>query len=797
MKNFPKQRVSFAEKSKNDFEWAKDTIDSLLSFSHQNSADGTGSSEFNRMLSNYQLFNNQLNQRDFERECEPLGLDVGQFQDEIQPYNKTYNKIQVLLRDEFTRPFNYKAVLVNSEGIKSKIAHQDYLLRQYVSSQIQKTIQSVLPNFDPQLVESSANPMDPETIRKYMNTTYLESREIVANKLLKLFEKSLSIPELKNDGFKHALLSGYEHVYVGSHEDNPVLEILNPLGVFYHKSPEQKYVQDGLYAGYRTYMSTGEILDTYGSYMTEEEIEKIDTLHSGSGDSKPGFVQLYLNEVNNSKYREGSYGDSNQAADWLVQHVEWRSQKQVGFLNFINEYGEPELELVSEHFEVPKNAVKTELVGDYNKKTKYYTWKDLQGNPFALSWGWVPEIWTGTRIGEEIYVMIGPKKNQFRSIDDPFNVKLGYHGVVYSAMNANPIALMDRMKPFQYLYFIVAHKLKKLIAQDKGRIFHFDTTMLDPKLGWDKTLYYLTQLNIDFYNPLQNADSPGWSQRGKVTGSTDMSTGDHIMNYVNLLNSIDAQISDVAGVSRQREGQVGPTEAVTNAQANIQMSAVITEVYFHTHNKLWEHILSSFVQTLQQVYKNKSITKQYVLDDMSIQTLEMSPDTLNNVDLGVFVSNSPKEEAIFESLKSLSQALVQNDKAKFSDLIKMLKTESIEELEGYIKESEASAITMQQEMMKQQQQAQIQLQQEDQSFQLEFQARELASKEYIAELDTLKFQKDQDSDNNGIPDQFELEKFKADYNLKRSKLKLEEDRFKEETRQRDAEIQLKKRSLSK
>ena len=182
--------------------------------------------------------------------------------------------------------------------------------------------------------------------------------------------------------------------------------------------------------------------------------------------------------------------------------------------------------------------------------------------------------------------MMGPKQYQFRHIDNPYKVKLGYHGITFSAMNANPVSLMDRMKPFQYLYFIVMHKLKKFIAQDKGRIFHFDTSMVDPKLGLEKTLYYLTNMNIDFYNPLQNAQEPGQAQRGKVTGSTEMSMADQVMNYVNILAALDDQISDVAGVNRQREGQVNPAEAVTNAQSNIAMSAVITEVYFQAHHKL-------------------------------------------------------------------------------------------------------------------------------------------------------------------------------------------------------------------
>ncbi len=796
MKNFPRQRLSFSEKSKDDYQWAKDTADNLFAFSY---STGKKRSDFDRMVSNYKLFNNELDQQDFERECEPLGLQVGQFQDEIQPYNKTYNKIQVLLRDEFSRPFNYKAVLVNADGIKSKLSHQDYLLRQFVNEQLQTTIQQVLPNFDPKLIESSGSTMDPKEIKRYMNTTYLEAREILANKLLKLFEKSLSIKELKNDGFKHALLSGYEFTYVGVNGDNPTIEILNPLGVFFHKSPETKYIQDGLYAGYRTYMDSGTILDRFSSYMTTEEIEKIDHLNIGALHTLGNFdYSDYYNASDGDHLREGSYGDSsNNANDWLVQHVEWRSQKKVGFINFMNEYGEPQMELVSEDFEIPSYATKEIITEEYDKKTTYYTWKDIEGNPYAINWGWVPEVWTTTRIGEDIYVMIGPKKNQFRSIDDPFTVRLGYHGLAYSSMNADPISLMDRMKPFQYLYFIVAHKLKKLIAQDKGKIFHFDTTMLDPKLGWEKTLYYLTQMNIDFFNPLQNADTPGWSQRGKVTGSTDMSTGNHIMNYVNLLNAIDGQISDVAGVSRQREGQVGPTEAVTNAQSNIQMSAVITEVYFHTHNKLWEKVLSSFIQVVQEVYKNKSLTKQFVLDDMSIQTLEISPDTFLNTDLGVFVSDSPKEEEVFEVMKSLLQPLIQNDKATFSDLIKTMKSSSLEEVESFILESEKNAIEFQQKMQAQQAEAQQRLAQEDQSFKLEYQARELASKEYIAEMDTFKFLQDQDSDDNGIPDQFEVEKFKAELGLKAKKLSLEELKTKNEIRQRDLEIEIKKRKPTK
>lgn len=796
MKNFLRQRLSFKEKTKDDNKWVRDNIDSICTSVPPRKSTHSYISEFDRMLSNYQLYNNQLNQSDFERECNPLGIEVGQFRDAIQPYNKTYNKVQSLLSDELRRPYNYKAVLTNSDGIRSKMMYRDVLLKEYVLSQVQTTIQGV-SQYSPELVEAS--PMDPKQIDEYMSTTYLESREILANKLLTYFNKALSIPELKNDAFKHALISGIEAAYVGVRNGEPYIEILNPLGLFYHKSPEIKYIQDGLFAGYRTYMTSGDVLDQFGQYLSQDEIKEIDGSNSSGFDYwsdrpyfDPSFYQNYFIDRT-----EGSYSASDTVDDWLVTHAEWRSQQRVGFITFINEYGDDEMDMVNEDFEPPAYATKYTVDEAYEKKCTYYTWKDATGTEFNFKWTWVPQVWSGVRIGESIYTMLGPKPYQHRSVDNPFKVPLGYHGVAYSSMNADPISLMDRMKPYQYLYFIIMHKMKRLIAQDKGRVFALDSTMIDPKLGWDKTIYYLTEANLDIYNPLANSDQPGWAQRSKVTNSIDMSTAQHIMNYVQLLASIDQQISDVAGVSRSKEGQISPDEAVTNAQNNAAMSAAVMEIYFSTHDKLWEQILSSFVQTTTSCYKYKGTIKQFMLDDMSLQTIKISPDDFLNSDFGIFVTNSAKEEYLYETLKSLGQALVQNDKAKFSDMIRLLKSSSVEELERQIVASEKQFTQEQMAQQEQQLQAQAQMQQAQQEFELEMQRRDHENKIKIAEIDSFKFQMDQDVDDDGTPDQFEIEKFKIEAGLKGKKLQLEEVKLKEGIRQKDEEIAIKKKIANK
>lgn len=802
MHNFPKQRLSYTKKAENNFKWAKDVIDSILvSSPQQQDIVNNYNTDYGRKLSNYRLYNNQLDQKDFERECNPLGLEIGQFQDAIQPYNKTYNKIQVLLSDEANRPFNYRTVLVNAEGIRSKLKYRDAMLRNYIYSQLQATIKSVSELYSPDLLEGiSEDILPPEETQKFMKYSYRERREILGEKTLQYLQKQLDIKDIKNDAFKHGLISGEEIVYVGVSNGDPFIAPVNSLGAFYHKSAEVKWIQKSLYAGCSMYMNPGEVLDRYGRYMSETDSNKIDessptniamrdytmagTMKYGHQNPDPMMQNMFSNDY-------GSYGKSHNE-DILVQHVEWVSQKKIGFLTFINDYEDEEMMMVSEDFIVPDEAEKVTEYKEFKRKMTSYVWT-AEEKQFKLTWDYVPEVWTGTKIGQDIYVMIGPKEEQFRPKDNPYEVSLGYHGVVYNAMNASPVSLMDRMKPFQYLYFIVMHKLKKLIAQDQGKVFPFDISMVDPKVGIEKTLYYLKEMNIDIFNPLANADQPGQNQRGKVSGSIDMSNMQYILNYVNVLSAIDAQISEVAGVSRQREGQTAATEAVTNAQANIQMSALITEIYFKLHNKLWEKCLASLLQVTKTAWKGRKIVKQFVLDDNSLATLELNEDDLSDCDLGIFVTDSGREHEMFQSLKGISDGLLNTNRATFSDLITLYEATSSAELKAAI---EASEEKFQQQQSQQQQaeiQANAQAQQAQQAFELEKQAREFEHEVLIANIESFKFQKDQDANDNGMPDQFEVQKFLMDNKLKERKLSLEEKKLQQDKELKEKDLKIKAR----
>ena len=825
------QRVTEKHKLANDKEWAKKMIDficqqHLINSYHENrSGDDsvTVLNDYARMLSNYQLYNNIVNQKDFERECNPLGLEVGQFKEEIHPYNKTYNKIQVLLGEELKRPFDYTVVTVSEDGIRQKLIEKDEAIRAFMEEIVQsitaKYNQEAQAAVDPNLSEEEKaqasqaaqeeltkkidRVISSDYIEKALSTTSSQKREIAWSKILRYLTTSLNIVDLKSDGFKHGLIAGIEGIWTGIENGEPCVKILNPLGFIYDKSPDTKWIQDGNFAGYKTTMSITEIISQYGEDLAPKDLKELEERLSGGrnvGDNpyqNANFnAEQYFFGIPIKWSEMAQYGTNNPQLSTLnVYHVEWKSLRKVYFVKYMNAFSEEQVDIVdAELFYIPDYAM-TKTTTDRFGKTK----KVIYFDGYEIETKWINDIWEGVRIADNIYCRIGRKNYQFRNADNPNDVKLGYHGVAYSNMNAPIVSLMDRMKPFQYLYFIVMHRMKEMIAKDKGKLFHFDVTMVDPKVGLEKTLFYLDKLDIDFFNPLENANTPGGAQRGKITTATDRSNMQHIMNYVQLLIALDDQISDVAGVTKQREGSSSPYETATSNQNSIIQSSHITEIYFHTHAKLWEGVFNSLVQAAQDCWKHKGVRKQFVLDDLSVQLIEVSPDELSGADMAVFVSNARKDQEIFQKVERLAEFALSSGQAKLSDMITMFKSNSIAEMEVNIRSLEKKNQAQQQaqqqsemDLQKQMQEAQLAAEERRMTHEKELKQMDIDAQIEKAEIDSFKFLQDQDINNDSIPDQLQIEKVRSDNQLKNRAMDIEERRMAQDKELKNKEIEVKK-----
>ena len=847
---FPKQRLSYSQKSENDFEKVKQFVNSIIRYHEEDFCltcqdkikRETTDSMYNgmnwqhrrlkNMLSNYRLYNNQLDQEDFVEYCDSLGIkkEIGAVSHDIKPYNKTYNKINVLLGEEFKRPDNQRIVLVNAEGIKSKIAYKDKLYREAINFAVQQEVLKVrqqFPQIDPQQYQSeeeyqqamqeqeqqiqqmAGQVMDPEQIEKYISETYLDAKEIMVGDLLNYMYYKENIKEKKNDGFKHGLISGEEHAWVGIVNGEPVVEVNNPLKMFYHKSPEVKYIQDGLYAGYRTFMTIGDVFDRFSDDLTESQKDLLEDRYSSKIDGadsslispsmKYGDLNTYeykFSEQNKYYARFGSYGPSYYD-DIEVIHIEWVSQREVGFLSFKDQDGEDRMIKVDESYEVPSYAKKCEYKDENGNPYICYEWDN-----FSLEWEWIPEVWEAVRIDTDVFVNIGPKANQHYSLDNPYKVKLGYYGVVYNNMNATSQSVMDRMKPWQYLLFIGMDRLKSLIAKDKGDLVGIDTSRIDPNFPIEKTIHFLEQAGYYVYNGLQGGENPGASTRPGIE-SIHASNLQSVLNFVQILAYFDDQISEAAGVTKAREGSTSPYEAVTNTQQSITQSSHITEPTFTVHDNLWREIKMGLVETAEVAYRRKPLTTQFVLNDGSRKILEIDEEVFNNASYGIFNSDNSKDYQVFQELRQLTQPLLQNDKIEIDDLIEILNADSMSELKRELKASKRRREKREEQMQKAQQesqekQVQMQIDATEKKYEHENQLAELKAETElaIAQMESERFAKAQDVNENNIPDALEVmkEKLKQDHTSREA----EKDRKHESSEaEKDREIELAKIAAQK
>ena len=801
----PKQRLSYKEKIKNEAEWGKNCVNAISFNSdftyhniNANKVDKQGfQSDYDRMLANYRLYNNQVNQEDFERECDPFNINKEDFKDVIHPYNKTYNKINSLVGEEWKRPFGYMAILVNSEGGNQYTRKKDELIQKYVYASLQAEIQKLKQEmmganpapestgnqeqdseaqrqYEEQIQGEVDKILTPEEIEKYMSTKWRPAAEIAADKILNILIKRQSIKKIKNDGYKHSLISGGEFIWVGVVNGEPKIELLNSLKVGYHKSAEVEYLQDAMYASYRTKMTIADILDKYGDDLTDEDKTKLEDLYNNADNGIRGDLigkeynthglntSFEWRHFNTGTLQEGSYGFSN-IYDIDVVYCEWRSLRKVGFIDFVDEDGKPQTKMVDEVFKVPSNAKKVNYKDkNNNNKIKFQFMNDELGF-CELEWKWIPEVWEGTRIAGDIFVNIKPKEIQFRSSENPYKVKLGFHGIIFNAMNAPVVSVMDRMRPFQFLYFVTMHKFKQILSADAPPLINIDMSMIPTKLTNEQYMQYM-KLGINFYDPNQNTEGGQKQMSGqKVTYETPRSTMQHIVNYIELLNALDEQIGEVAGVTRQREGQTNPTESVTGTQTSIMQSSNVTELLFTAHNLLWEQVLTSLVEAAEQTWGKDTKSVPYLLDDMTRGLLELTPETFQNCEFGVFITDSAKDNDTLQQLRQLTQPMLQNG-YKLSDVISILQSTSIESLKREMKELEAirDRITQQQEQAQQQHEKElaereIESREDEQEFLFEMQERKYDHEKELKAIDVYKFQKELDANADGEPDFLEAQ----------------------------------------
>lgn len=649
---------------------------------------------------NYDLINGKLHIQDLEMVLNPDQIREKSTPDTIQHYPIMNSKLNVLRGEESARVFDFKVVVTNPLAVNEKEENKKNAVLEALQKLVADQSQS-----DEEFQKNLEKQND------YFSYEWQDMREIRANCLLNHYIKEYNIPLIFNEGFMDALTIGEEIYQCTIKGGEPIIERVNPLKIRVFKSGYSKRIEDADIIIMEDYWSPGKVIDTFYDSLTKKDIEYIETAPDhvgqasvndmGERDDRLAFVHRHM--IDDTFDTDDFYfdpfgmfdGTTNELLPFdtngniRVLQVYWKSRRKIKKVkSYDPETGQEIFTFYPESYVVNKDLGEEEWT--------YY----------------INEAWEGTKIGEEIYINMRPRPIQYNSMSNPSRCHFGIVGSIYNLNDDKPFSMVDMMKPYNYMYDAIHDRLNKAMARNWGKIIQLDLAKV-PK-GWDmdKWLYFARKNNLAIVDSFKEGMSG--AAKGKLAGALnnassgviDAELGNMVMSYINTLEFIKNEMSEVAGITRQREGQISNRETVGGVERATLQSAHITEYLFTIHDDVKKRALECFLETAKIALRGRKEKFSYILSDGSMRVMDIDGDEFSEADYGLIVDNSNGTQELNQKLETLAQAALQNQLISFSTLMKLYSSDSLIEKQRLVEKDEKAIIERNAQAQQEQMQAQ-------------------------------------------------------------------------------------------
>ena len=773
------------KKQKEDDSWIKNTMDY---FSNKAYAEYIRNKD--TFVPNYDLMKGILRREDFAIDepevksfTDMLEKDLG-LPGYVKHYSIVTTPVNELVGEISKRPDSYRVKAFDDDSKAQELQFKTDTLKAYVINQVKQQVMAQAAMSGEEISMEDVEAITMEQVKEELDS-YTSVAEKWANHTLTCNKADFHIKEKSEDAFRDLLISAREFYHI--YEDNSKLgfniEVANPKNTWFLTTPDKKYISDpsgrsnGAYAaGTVEVMEISEIIEAFPD-LTKDEIDHLRSSiqdyglinvresNLGNPDVTPGEdsvmydtydpLVLQTRMIIESEMKENNDGlrdflglTSNVSSfgyKYVVLRSYWVSKKKIGKVIYEDEMGNEQSALVTEDYKS----------GDMPTQV-------------SLEWGWINQWYQGTKIGPDIYHVKPYKLLDYCPII----------GTVYEQKNTEARSLVDLMKPFQTIYNVCMNQLYKLLEKEVGKVQLMSLRHIPvPKDGdaqdaldmWEMEARERGVVFID--DSPENLKAP--SSFNQFT-SLDLTRTQEIQSRYNLAQQMKIECWELIGMSRQRMGSVAASETATGTNTAMQQSYSQTEPLFVAHEYVTGQLYQAIIDASQYIQSSKpESTLSYITSEGESAFVQVNGNELKLRDLKVFPTNRPEDTQMFNELRQLSQALIQNGGSLY-DIIELYSTKSMREMKKTFKDLRDQQL-QQQQAAQQQQQAQMEQQGKMAEAQMQqaqqMTAQKTANENYQNELDRVNKKEiaiisamskegtaTQDLDNSGSPDSLEIER---------------------------------------
>lgn len=810
-----KRRVSSKKKRAADFRRQKEMMDVYDIYHGWYRDDG----QIDKFDVNYGLFNGDL---DIDLYEDPICINVNNEQIELEKGTIVHYPLISQVANELhgemiNRPFQPIAEDIGSFSKSLRLKEWNKLLQQYLQQEVLDPIQqqsqmlwqaqegvddilSLPPELQQQAqqaIQQEVEKRTPEEIIDFMMNDYQTPTQRQAQQLLDYFVDYQNIKEKADEGFKHAIITGWEFYYIGDMHDEPYLELLNPKYVSWGASQNVEWLQDADWVKYEEWMSYESVLQKYGEHLRNKDITRIEELFEPIGGFPRGAEQ---NPYKPDIVKERAMYELSLEDGWALKQYPDINYKTKGgqrqlvslYRDIIDKYGHDYGKAYGAYgIRVARFA--------WRDKAKMYKVKTMRDGEKKVLWFrehyeerpedievielWVDEVWEGTKIGtgdHAIYVNIRPTPAQFKSIFSPYGVALPFVGKGYNTHmnNADNVSIIDLGKPWQMEFDTTMAEIKHDMATDLGTIFMFSLTLKPentPWQDWVNTIANSGLMPIDYKKHGIDGIDP------QMIRSIPMSKISDIAGKLQFLEMFRNNLILAMNSNPSRMGTIGQYATNQNIEYNTVASYNQTENYFETHRQIVEKALNMFMNRAKFIYKDREYKTSHILDDVSAADLKLGPDFWYS-EFAIKITTDSEDIKKIEMLRNRMLEFIQNG-LSFEGVLSLTLAKTPSDIMDVMTKETKRLEQQRQEAMAMEQQKQekeIAAEQAEKQAEREFEMlkhrEQLQSQERRAVIDSQKFMLQNDVDRNQVSDllQKAVAEIQADLQKHREELQFKE-----------------------
>jgi hypothetical protein len=825
-------KISEEKKYADDCQWFKDYMDYIVP------PYSSTIENYKEMKLAYDLLNDNLEgyKSELNKFCNKFGENFGQIEEDIMPYPKLHNNVNVLKGEYLNRPDSYKVVLLSARAIRDKNRQLLERVKQSVDEAIFlriKRMEAEMAQMNPQQVEQYIEELrTQETPEDLLAKNFQSEWEIFYSKAVKYGKYDQMTKRKRGETLQDVLTADRCFIYSGWKFGKPSIEVRNPLYVGFEKDPNEFFINKADYVWYKKPISIADVYNNYGEFLSDEEIESLG-IHTNANnnrvDKRHALGGTYVHDHTNQDLfkdlvhaGERSFEDKNvglsqgqgiyrrDARQHLVweTHFEFKAYKRLIFLTYLDEYNKKITLPLLSTFDIPEGAEKVKYTNRWGQQTVKYVWTDpYTESEMSAEEVWIPRKYEAVRLGTDVYPICREVPNQRLNLQDPFgSFNLSTFGAVFTSRNSRSISPVTRAIPAYFQYLFIKHIQNRELSKYQGFIQDVDVDQIPNKLGKDidgnvirdpiaTWFLWRKAAGVSFYSGSQTTTG-GLPPATRSPGSTGhiIGTAQDIYVMQQILDMLEVEIGMAMGISPQRVSQFKQHSNVSDNQEAILRSHNITEPYFYYLDLIWKEVMEDYVNNFKEycyILKEQAGEMplfQFMLPDGVEELLEVTPKMLEAIDIGLFVQDGGREDQYQQMMLSYAQAFAQNageGVEVISSLIKAITSgASAEEVHKMVK----MASNEQQQRMQQMEQTRLKVQQEylarqkeaiedQQSHEIEKIDRKGEWDLKKAEVSAMGFDTDKDRNDNAVPDVLEVEKLRHQIDVDNRKLDLEEKKL--------------------